>query len=235
MKPFWLVLDSKRGQVKLEDIPVIKKFPDVFLEELLGLPPEREVDMAIEVLPGTTPISRAPYRMAPTKLKELKTQLQELLNKGCVRPSVSPWGAPVLFVKKKDNTLRMCINYRQINKVTVKNKYMLLKIEDLFDQLKEASDLSKIDLQSRYYQLRVKDVDVPKIAFKTRYGHYEFLVMSFGLTNAPTSFMDFMNTVFHSYLDHFVLVFIDDMSGASASYLTRLKGQTGSGTRSFLS
>ena len=128
-----LVLDSKRGQVNLGDIPVIKEFSDVFPKELPGFPPEREVDLVIEVLHGTVPISRTPYRMAPTELKELKTQLQELLDKGFVRPSVSPWGAPVLFEKKKDGTLRMCIDYRQINKVTMKNKYLLPRIEDIFD------------------------------------------------------------------------------------------------------
>ena len=133
------------------------------------------------------------------------------MDKGFIRPSVSPWGAPVLFVKKKDGTLRMCIDYRQINKVIVKNKYLLPRIEDLFDQLKGAGVFSKIDLRSRYYQLRVKDVNVPKTAFKTRYGHYEFLVMPFGLTNAPTTFMDLMNRVFRPYLDQFVMVFIDDV------------------------
>ena len=127
------MLDSKRGQVNLEDIPVIKEFLDVFPKELPGLPLEREVDMFIEVLPRMTPISRAPYCMAPIELKELETQLQELLDKGFVRPSVSPWGAPVLFVKKKDGTLRMCIDYKQINKVTIKNKYSLPRIEDIFD------------------------------------------------------------------------------------------------------
>ena len=126
-----LILDSKMGQVKLEDIPMVKEFPYVFLEELPGLPPEREVDLSIEILQVTTPISKAPYRMAPTELKELKTQLQELWDKGFVLPSVSPWGAPVLFVKKKYVTLRMCIDYQQINKVTVKNKYPLSRIEDL--------------------------------------------------------------------------------------------------------
>ena len=141
----------------------------------------------------------------------MKTQLQELLDKGFIQPSVSPWGAPVLFVKNKDDTLWMCIDYRQINKVTVKNKYLLPRIEDLFDQLKEASVFSKIDLRSGYYQLRVKEVDVPKIAFRTRYSHYEFLVMPFGLTNAPTAFMDLMNRVFHPYLDQFFVVFIDDI------------------------
>ena len=128
-----LILDSKRGQVDVEKIPAVREFPDVFPKELRGIPLEREVDLSIEIVPGTTPVSRAPYRMAPTELKELKVQLQELLDKGFVRPSVSPWGALVLFVKKKDGTLRMCINYWQINKVTVKNKYPLPRIEDLFD------------------------------------------------------------------------------------------------------
>ena len=181
-----LVLDSKREQVNLEDIPVIKEFPNVFPEELPGLPPEREVDLSIKVVLGTNPISRAPYRMTPTELKEL-TQLQGLLDKGFVRPSVSPWGALVLFDKKKDGTLPMCIDYRQINKVTIKNKYPLPRIEDLCDQLKGACVFSKIDLRSGYYQLRVKDVDVPKTAFRARYGHYEFLVMPFKLTNAPVA------------------------------------------------
>ena len=133
-----LILDSKREQVNFENIPVIREFPDVFPEELPRVPPEREVDLSIKVVQGTTLISRAPYRMAPTELKELKTQLQVLLDKGFIRPSVSPWGVPVLFVKKKDGTLRMCIDYRQINKVTVKNKYPLPRIEDLFDQLRGA-------------------------------------------------------------------------------------------------
>ena len=206
-----LILDSKREQVNLGNILVIREFPDVFPEELPRVPPEREVDLSIEVVQGTTPISRTSYRMALTELKELKTQLQELLDKGFIRPSVSPWGALVLFVKKKDGTLRMCIDYRQINKVTVKNKYPLPRMEDLFDQLKGASVFSKIDLRSGYYQLRVKDVDVSKTTFKTRYGHYEFLVMPFGLTNAPTAFMNLMNRVFHPYLDQFVVVFIDDI------------------------
>ena len=128
-----LILNSKRGQVEVKKIPVVREFPDVIPEELPGIPLEREVDLSIEIVLGTTPVSRAPYRMAPVELKELKVQLQELLDKGFVRPSVSPWGAPVLFVKKKDGTLRMCIDYRQINKVTVKNKYPLPRIEDLFD------------------------------------------------------------------------------------------------------
>ena len=150
---FVLILDSKRDQVNFKNIPVIKEFPNVFPEELRGIPHEREVDLSIKVVQGTTPISRASYRMAPTKLKELKYQQQELLDKGFIRPSVSPWGAPVIFVKKKDGTLWMCIDYQQINKMTVKNNYQLPRIRDLFDQLKGPSVFSKIDLRSGYYQL----------------------------------------------------------------------------------
>ena len=137
--------------------------------------------------------------------------MQDLLSKGFIRPSVSPWGAPVLFVKKKDGTMRMCIDYRQLNKVTVKNKYPLPRIDDLFDQLQGASLFSKIDLRSGYHQLKIRASDIPKTAFRTRYKHYEFLVMSFGLTNAPAAFMELMNGVFQPYLDSFVIVFIDDI------------------------
>ena len=146
---------------------VVNDFSNVFLEELPGIPPVREVDLSIEILLGIAPTARGPYRMAPTELKELKIQLQELLDKGFIQPSVSQWGAPVLFMKKKYDTLQMCIDYRQINKVTVKKKYPLPRIEDLFDQLKGAGVFSKIDMRSGYYQLRVKDVDVPKTTFRT--------------------------------------------------------------------
>ena len=184
---------------------------DVFPEELPGLPPDRAISFGIELLPGTAPVSKAPYRMAPAELKELQTQLQELLERGFIRPSHSPWGAPVLFVKKKDGTFRMCIDYRELNKVTIKNKYPLPRIDDLFDQLKGVAIFSKIDLRSGYHQLKIKEGDVPKTAFKTRYGHYEFLVMPFGLTNAPAAFMDLMNIIFRDYLDKFIIVFIDDI------------------------
>ena len=180
---------------------MVRKFQDVFPDELPGLPPHREFDFSIEVYPGTDPISVSPYRMAPLELKELKTQLDELLGKGFIRPSTSPWGAPVLFVKKKDGTLRLCIDYRKLNRVTVKNKYPLLRIDDLFDQLKGAKYFSKIDLRTRYHQLRVREEDVPKPAFRMRYEHYEFLVIPFGLTNTPAAFMDLMNKIFHAYLD----------------------------------
>ena len=162
-------------------------------------------------MPGTTPISKAPYRMAPAELKELKEQIQDLLDKGFIRPSFSPWGAPILFVKKKDGTMRLCIDYREINKVTIKNKYPLPRIDELLDQLQGAGFFSKIDLRSGYHQLRVREEDVPKTAFRSRYGHYEFLVMPFGLTNAPAAFMDLMNRVFSEYLDKFVIIFIDDI------------------------
>ncbi|KAL0544333.1 hypothetical protein IC582_019446 [Cucumis melo] len=205
------VVDTREADVSLSSEPVVKDYPDVFPEELPGLPPHREVEFAIELEPGTVPISRAPYRMAPAELKELKVQLQELLDKGFIRPSVSPWGAPVLFVKKKDGSMRLCIDYRELNKVTVKNRYPLPRIDDLFDQLQGATVFSKIDLRSGYHQLRIKDEDVPKTAFRSRYGHYEFIVMSFGLTNAPAVFMDLMNKVFREFLDTFVIVFIDDI------------------------
>ena len=209
------MIDTVKARPSISDIPIVSNFSDVFPEELPGFPPHREIEFSIEVVPGATPTSITPYRMAPLELKELKLQLQELLEKkkkkGFIRPSVSPWGAPVLFVKKKDGTLRLCIDYRQLNKLTIKNKYPLPRIDDLFDQLKCASIFSKIDLRSRYHQLRIKDVDVHKTTFRTRYGHYEFLVMPFGLTNAPAVFMDLMNRVFRPYVDQFVVVFLDDI------------------------
>ncbi|GJZ33886.1 putative reverse transcriptase domain-containing protein [Tanacetum coccineum] len=171
----------------------------------------RDVEFNIELIPGAEPISKAPYRMAPIELKELKDQLQELLERGFIRPSVSPWGAPVLFVKKKDGSMRLCIDYRELNKITIRNRYPLPRIDDLFDQLQGAKHFSKIDLRSGYHQLRVKEQDISKTAFRTRYGHYEFLVMPFGLTNAPAVFMDLMNRIFHEFLDKFVIVFIDDI------------------------
>ncbi|KAA3460965.1 DNA/RNA polymerases superfamily protein [Gossypium australe] len=198
------VIDSKVTENKIEFVPVVCEYPDVFSEELSGLPPIRKIEFGIELVPGTTPVLIALYRMALIELNELKAQFQELTDRGFARPSFSPWGAPVLFVKKKDGTLRVCIDYRQLNKVTVKNKYPLPRIDDLFDQLKGASVFSKIDLRSGYYQLRVRDSDVPKTAFQTRYGHYKFLVIPFGLTNAPAVFMDLMNRVFSPYLDRFM-------------------------------
>ena len=192
---------------------MVREFSDVFPDDLPGLPPQREaVEFSIELVPGAEPISKAPYRMAPTGLKESKEQLQEVLDKGIVLPSVSPWGAPVLFVKKNDGSMRLCIYYRELNKITIRNRYPLPHIDDLFDQLQGARFFSKIYLRSGYHQLRVRDQDVLKTAFRTRYGHYEFLVLPFGLTNAPSAFMDLMNRVFKDFLDQFVIVFIYDNS-----------------------
>ncbi|KAL2237892.1 UNVERIFIED_CONTAM: Transposon Ty3-G Gag-Pol polyprotein [Sesamum indicum] len=205
------VVDTEKGNPTLEEIPVVRDFPEVFPDDLPGLPPHREVDFVIETLPEVAPISIAPYRMAPMELQELKKQIEELLGKGFIRPSTSPWGAPVLFVKKKDGSMRLCVDYRQLNRVTVKNKYPLPRIDDLLDQLKGATAFSKIDLRSGYWQLRIAENDIPKTVFRTRYGHYEFLVMPFGLTNAPAAFMALMNRTFQEYLDHFVIVFIDDI------------------------
>nr|GFC58739.1 putative reverse transcriptase domain-containing protein [Tanacetum cinerariifolium] len=151
------------------------------------------------------------YRLAPSEMSELSSQLKELQEKGFIRPIHSPWGAPMLFVKKNDGAMRMCIDYRELNKLTIKNRYPLPRIDDLFDQLQGACCFSKIDLRSGYHQLRVRDEDIPKTAFRTRYGHFEFTVMPFGLTNAPVIFMDLMNRVCKSYLDKFVIVFIDDI------------------------
>ncbi|KAD3641324.1 hypothetical protein E3N88_30548 [Mikania micrantha] len=203
-------VDSE-NKLSISDHPVVCEFPDVFPEKLPGIPPDREVDFTIDLVPGAEPVSKAPYRMAPTELKELKEQLEELLDLGFIRPSVSPWGAPVLFVKKKDGTMRLCIDYRELNKITIRNRYPLPRIDDLFDQLQGAKCFSKIDLRSGYHQLKIKDSDISKSAFRTRYGHYEFVVMPFGLTNAPAVFMDLMNRVFHDFLDKFVIVFIDDI------------------------
>jgi hypothetical protein len=145
------------------------------------------------------------------ELVELKKQIDELLEQGYIRPSTSPWATPVLFVEKKDGTKRMCIDYRSLNEVTVKNKYPLSKIEDLFDQLRGANVFSKIDLRYGYHQLRIRFSDIPKTTFITKYGLYEFTVMSFGLTNVPAYFMYLMNSVFMYYLDKFIVVFIDDI------------------------
>ena len=184
---------------------------DVFPDEIPGFPPPRQINFPIDLIPGATLVSKVPYRLAPTEMKELKKQLDDLIEKGYIRPSSSPWGAPVLFVKKKDGSMRLCIDYRGINHMTVKNKYPLPRIDDLFDQLRGARVFSKIDLRSGYHQLRVADANIAKTAFRTRYGHYEFTVLPFGLTNAPAAFMDLMQRVFRKWLDVCVVVFIDDI------------------------
>ncbi|GJW34829.1 reverse transcriptase domain-containing protein [Tanacetum coccineum] len=202
---------AKEDEPRLSDISVVCEFEDVFPEDLSGLPPQRQVVFRIDLVPGATPIAKSLYRLAPSEMQELSGQLQELQDKGFIRPSHSPWGAPVLFVKKKDGSLRMCIDYRELNKLTVKNRYPLLRIDDLFDQLQGSQFFSKIDLRTGYHQLRVHEDDIPKTAFGTRYGHFEFTVMPFGLTNAPAVFLDLMNRVCKPYLDKFVIVFIDDI------------------------
>jgi hypothetical protein len=175
------------------------------------MPPDRDIEFSIELLPGTAPISKRPYRMNVKDLAGLKKQIEELLSKGFIRPSSSPWGVPTLFVDKKDGSRRMCVDYRSLNEVTIKNKYPLPRIEDLFDQMRGAKVFSKIDLRSGYHQLKIRMEDIPKTAFTSRYGLYEFTVMPFGLTNAPAYFMYLMNKVFMEYLDKFVVVFIDDI------------------------
>ncbi|KAH0632992.1 hypothetical protein KY284_035778 [Solanum tuberosum] len=195
----------------IESIHVVSKFREVFPTDLSGMPADKYIDFCIDLEPGTRPISIPPYRMAPAELRELKAQIQELLDKGFIRPSAFPWGAPVLFVKKNDGSKRMCIDYRQLNRVTIRNKYMLPQIDDVFEQLQGASIFSKIDLRYGYHQLTIRPEDVPKTAFRTRYGHYEFLVMLFGLTNTPVAFMSLMYGVFKPFLDSFVIVFTDDI------------------------
>ena len=152
-----------------------------------------------------------PHRMAPVELQELRVQLHELMNKGFLSSSTSPWGAPVLFAKKKDRILRLCIDYRQLNRATIKNQYPLPRIDDFFDQLRGARVYSKIDLRTSYHKLRVRETDIPEIAFRTLYGNFDFTVMPFGLTNAPAAFLDLMHRVFQPYLDQFVVVFVDDI------------------------
>jgi len=197
--------------LSIKDISVVCQYSDVFPADLPGLPPEIKSIFEIRLVPGTQPIFRSPYRMARVEQVELKKQIDELLAKGFIRPCVSPWAAPVIFMEKKDGTKRLCVDYRGLNQVTIKNKYPLPRIDALFDQLKGAKVFSKIDLQSGYHQLRIKEEDIEKTAFSTRYGHYEYVVMSFGLTNAPAIFMEAMNMMLHPYLDLFVVVFIDDI------------------------
>ncbi|GJX65787.1 putative reverse transcriptase domain-containing protein [Tanacetum coccineum] len=199
-----LMTKDKSKKKRLEDVTIVQDFPKVFPEDLPGIPPTRQVEFQIDLIPGVAHVARAPYRLAPSEMKELSDQLKELSDKGFIRPSSSPWGAPVLFVKKKDRSFWMCIDYRELNKLTVKNHYPLPRIDDLFDQLQGSSIYSKIDLRSGYHQLRVREEDIPKTAFRTRYGHYEFQVMPFGLTNAPAVFMDLMNRAKHA--EHLKLI-----------------------------
>jgi hypothetical protein len=175
------------------------------------MPPKRAIEFKIELQVSTAPRAKSLYWMSPVEMKELKFQLQGLLDKGYIHPSTSPWGCPALFVEKKDKELHLCVDYRPLNEVTIKNKYPLPCIDILFDQLVGAQVFSKIDLHSGYHQIKIHAEDIPKMAFTTRYGLYEYLVMYFGLTNAPAHFMYLMNSIFMSELDKFVLVFIDDI------------------------
>jgi hypothetical protein len=187
------------------------EFSDVFSEDLSGMPPNRDIEFTIELQSGTAPISRWPYKMTPKELAELNVQLNELLDKGYIRPSSSLWDCLALFVKKKDQSLRLCVDYRHLNAVMVKNKYLLPRIDILFNQLVGAKDFSKVDLRSVYYQIKIRSEDIPKTTFSTMYGLYKYLVMPFGLTNASAHFMYLMNSVFMLDLYKFVVVFIDDI------------------------
>jgi hypothetical protein len=196
----------------LENHPILREYKYVFPKEVPGLPPRRDIDFSIELVPGEVPMSRTPYRMSTLELVELKLQLKEMWDKGYIRHSVSPWGAPTLVLKNKDGTLRLCIDYRQLNNMTIKNKYPLPRIDDLFDQLRGSTIFSKIYLRYGYDQVQIKDdQDIHKTSFRIRYGHHEFVVVPFRLTNAPTTFMCLMNNVFINLLDRFFLVFIDDI------------------------
>jgi hypothetical protein len=198
-------------ELKLEDIHVVREFSDVFPDDLLGMPPERVIKFKIELQPGTAPIAKALHKMSLVEMKKLKIQLQGLLDKGYIHSSTSPWGCSVLFVEKKDKELRLCVDYWPLNAVTIKNKYPLPRIDILFDQLARAQVFSKIDLHFGYHQIKIRVEDIPKTTFTTRYGLYEYLVMSFGLMNALAHLMYLMNSVFMPELDQLVVVFIDDI------------------------
>ncbi|KAI3754853.1 hypothetical protein L1987_54645 [Smallanthus sonchifolius] len=206
-----LIAEQSSEEKKIEDIPSVRDYPKVFPEDLPSLHLHRQVKLQIDLTPGAAPIALARYILAPSELPEPSTRLPKLLDKGFIRPSSSPRGALVPFVKKKDMTFRMCIDYRELNKVTIKNRYPLPRIDDLLDQLQGSSFYSKIDLRSGYHQLRVRDEDISKTTFRTRYVHYELMVVPFRLTNSPAVFTDLMNRVCKPYLDHFVIVFIDDI------------------------
>ncbi|WVZ59648.1 hypothetical protein U9M48_009762 [Paspalum notatum var. saurae] len=206
----WTLAEKPTKPLKIEEIPVVRDYPDVFPDELPGMPPKREVEFRIDLIPGTRPVSIAPYRLSRPFQEELRKQLDDLLSKKLIRHSVSPWRAPVLFTKKEDGNWRMCIDYCGLNAVTIKNKHPLPRIDELFDCLKGARVFLKIDLQSGYNQIPVREEDIEKTAFATMYGHYEFRVMSFGLTNASPYFMETMNNMLHKF-DQFMVVFIDDI------------------------
>jgi len=205
---FMIVTQGEKKSIvkQIRNILVVDEYVDVFPDEIPDLPPSRDVDLTIDLIPGAGPVSMAPYRMAPTELAELKKQIEDLLEKKFIRPSASLWGAPILLVKKKDDSSRLCVDYWQLNKLTIKNKYPLPRIDDLLDQLKGNAMFSKIDLRSGYHQFLVKLEDVQKTTFRSRYGHYKYVVMPFVVTNAHAIFMDYMNRIFQPYLDQFVVL-----------------------------
>jgi hypothetical protein len=198
-------------ELKLEDIHVVHEFLDMFLDDLPRMPLERAIKFKIELQPGIAPIAKAPYKMSPVEMKELKIQLQGLLDKGYIDPSTSPWSCSALFVEKKDKELHLCVDYQPLNAVTTKNRYPLSRIDILFDQLVGAQVFSKIDLHSGYHQIKIRAEDIPKMAFTVKYGLYEYLVMSFRLTNALAHFMYLMSSVFMPELDQFVMVFVNNI------------------------
>jgi hypothetical protein len=200
-------LDASQGS----EVPVVNEFPNFFPEELPDMPPDRDIEFVIELKRSTALIYKTSFRMTTPYLAVLKEHIKVLLEKGFIHPSSSPWGAPVIFVPKKDGTQRLCVDYHALAEVIIKNKYPLPRIDDLFDQLCDVCVFSKIDLQSGYHQLKVRECDIPKTTFILRYDLYEFTVLSFGLTNAPAYFMYMMNNVFMEYLDKFVMVFINDI------------------------
>jgi hypothetical protein len=204
-----LALNKKAVVKGLECLLVVREFADIFLKELPRMPLERDLEFTIDLKLGTKPIARMPYRMSTPELQDLKMQLKELLDLGLIRPSVSPWNASVIFIKNKDRSWRLCIDFHQLNKATIKNQYPFPRIDDLFDQMKGATVSSKIDLRLGYHQLWIKEDDIPKTSFKMRFGHYEFTILPFGLTNSLGVFMSLIKGVFHEYFDNFIQVFID--------------------------
>jgi RNase H-like domain found in reverse transcriptase/Reverse transcriptase (RNA-dependent DNA polymerase) len=206
-------LSTKNDKEKLNNEwrALIEKYDDVFPEEHTGMPPRRNVELKIELKEGEEPVSKLVYRFSPAEQNELKSQIELLLEKGLIRPSASPWGAPALFAPKKDGGLRMCLDYRALNKLSVKDKCPIPRVDELFDRLHGAMHVSNIDLRSGYYQIRFREGDVPKTCIRTRYGSFEFLVMPFGLTNAPSTVQALMNVVFRDYVDKFILVYLEDV------------------------
>jgi len=213
---FSLHISSDKGK-EVEDADVLSRylvlqqFQDIFPEDIIELSPHRETEFSIESVLRATLASNESYRMSTPELFYLKLQLKEMLDKGYIRPSVSPWGTPVLFVKKKYGALRLCIDYRQLKKLTIKNRCPLPRIDDLFNHLKGATMFLKIDLRSEYHQARIKGEEIYKTMFRPRYGHYEFVFVPFGLNISPTTFMCLMNSLLRPYLDNFVILFIDDI------------------------